>query len=135
MNVDITRSTGDAVSRRLIPDTTFEGVQLLRYLRQSPLCWRATIDGQSACIWGLIPPCLLSEKAYLWLWHNEVAEQHTFLLVRYSQRMVEEILKEFSTIVGHCETSNHRAQRWLKWLGAEFSFPEGKLIPFTIRRK
>ncbi len=131
MNVDIVRATEQNLAQLLSKPEA----HLRRFFRQSPICWIGQVDGEGICVWGLIPPCLLSEKAYLWLWTSELAEQHTFLLVRYSQRMVEEMLKEFPIIVGHCEMKNHRAQRWLKWLGAEFDFPQGKLIPFIIRRK
>lgn len=135
MKVNITRSTGDAISRKIQLDLSFDGVQLLRFLRQSRLCWMGEANGIGVCIWGLIPPTLLAEQAYLWLWTCELAEPHQFFLVRYSRSMIKEMLEEYPILVGHCAVDDPRAQRWLKWLGAEFDFPSGKLISFTIRRK
>src|SRR5437879_6377789 len=97
--------------------------------------WLGSVDGDIACIWGLIPPTLLSTQAYLWLYTTVLVKDHTFLFVRYSQRAVEEMLKEYPVIVGHCIVGNDQAVRWLKWLGAEFDVPDGKKIPFTILRK
>lgn len=134
--LDIVRSTGPCIAQMIQPEMDMvEAVQLFRCLNISTICWSAQVDGQGACIWGLIPPTLLSDQAYLWLYTTDLAEEHQFLLVRHSQRMIEEMLKEFPILVGHCHSEDPRAQRWLKWLGAEFDFPQGKLIPFAIRRK
>lgn len=108
---------------------------LCRFLGISQYAWEGKVDGKQACLWGLISPTLLSDQAYLWLHTTEIAEQHQFLLVRYSAKMIERMLQDFSSINGHCAVEDPCAQRWLKWLGAEFGFPNGKLIPFTIRRK
>lgn len=108
---------------------------LQRFLQLSSYAWEGRVDGKRACLWGLITPTLLSDQAYLWLDTEEIAEQHQFLLVRYSARMIERMLQDFCVLQGHCLANNLRAQRWLKWLGAEFEFPNGELIPFTIRRK
>lgn len=135
MTVRIQRGVGADLADLVLPELNAQGVFLLRFLHCSTISWLADVDGRGACLWGLIPPTLLSDQAYLWLWTNELAEQHSFLLVRYSQRMIEEMLKEFPILVGHCHSEDPRAQRWLKWLGAEFDFPQGKLIPFAIRRK
>lgn len=108
---------------------------LQRFLGISQYAWEGKVNGEQACLWGLIPPTLLSDQAYLWLHTTAVAEQHQFLLVRYSQRMIQRMLEEFPLIFGHCALADTSAQRWLRWLGAEFDFPQGKLAPFTIRRK
>ena len=97
--------------------------------------WEGRVDGKVACVWGLILPTLLSEQVYLWLYSNELVDQHQFIFVRNSQRLVEEILKRYELIVGHCLIENDRGRRWLKWLGASFGEPDGKKLPFTIRRK
>lgn len=106
---------------------------MLRALRRSANIWIGRVDGAVACIWGLIPPCLISNQAYLWLYTTELVESHTFVFVRASQRMVEEMLKEYPTLVGHVHVDNPRAAKWLRWLGASFQEPDGKRIPFQIR--
>lgn len=97
--------------------------------------WVGTIDGELACILGLIPPTILSDCAYLWMFHTEAVKGHEFIFVRYSQRMVEHFLKSYSTIVGHTTVTETRSIRWLKWLGAEYGPQEGDLVPFVIKAR
>lgn len=104
-------------------------------LKLTKYLWGGSVDGEIACIWGLIPPSLLSYQAYLWLYTNELVKEHTFVFVRYSQLAVAEMLKEFTTIVGHCIVGQEQSIRWLKWLGAEFGAIDGKKIPFIIKAK
>lgn len=93
------------------------------------------VDDKPACVWGLIPRTILSNQAYLWLLTTEIAAEHKFLLVRYSQLFVEQALQSYATLYGHVEAGNFRAKRWLRWLGAEFGESDGKKIDFTIRKK
>ena len=108
------------------------GPELSHCFAMSESVWEARIDGELACIWGLIPPTLMSTQAYLWLHTTEVAEEHTFLLVRYSQLWIRHMLETFPTIVGHVARDAERSQRWLRWLGAKLGKPDDKLIPFKI---
>ncbi len=131
-----------------------DGINIREVLRQSPVadvpgaektldeCMRRSVaikcgmvDGEVACMWGLIPPTLLSDQAYLWLLTTHVVDEHKFLFVRYSQRYVEKMLRVYPKIVGDVMIGNDRAVRWLKWLGAEFGEPQGQRIPFVIRKK
>jgi hypothetical protein len=93
------------------------------------------LDSRLACMWGLIPPSLLSQTAYLWLLTTDIVAEHKFLFVRHSQRYVEEALKIYPTIVGDVIIGNAPARRWLKWLGAEFGQPDKGRVKFVIRRK
>jgi len=104
-------------------------------LRATGTAYCGKIDGEVACIWGLVPPTIMSSQAYIWLYTTEVADEHTFILVRYSQHMIQRMLEEFEALTGHCKAGDDRAIRWMKWLGAEFEKPQGKLVPFVIRRK
>ena len=85
--------------------------------------------------WGLIPPSVLSEQAYLWLLTTDLIEEHKFLFTRYSQRVVEMMLRVYPTIVGHIDQKEARAVQWLKWLGAEIIAREDGQLHFSIRRK
>jgi hypothetical protein len=91
------------------------------------------VDGEFVCCWGLIPPSFLSTQAYLWMWGPEPI-RHQFVFIRQSQIQVQRMLKRYDTIVGECLPQNRSAQRWLKWLGAEFQHPRNGLLPFVIRR-
>jgi hypothetical protein len=94
--------------------------------------WAGLINGELAAMWGLMPPTVLSNQAYLWLYTTEAMEGHEFILVRHSQMVVKEMLKEYPSICGHAVVSNHKAVRWLKWLGAKFEHPIGGGLPFRI---
>lgn len=102
--------------------------------RSIEVCY-GLVDNEVACVWGLITPTHLSTSAYIWLLTTDIAAEHKFLLVRHSQRYVEEALKKFPSIIGDCIVGDYRAVRWLKWLGAEFMEPVDGRVPFTIRKK
>lgn len=93
------------------------------------------VDGEVAAMWGLVPQSILSNQAYLWLLTTDLAEQHKFLLVRYSQLFVKQALKHYEKIVGHCRAGDFAAKRWVRWLGGEFKVGDGKKVPFVIKRK
>jgi len=95
--------------------------------------WVGFVDDNLVCIWGLIPPTLLSNQAYLWMYNTEAIKGNEFVFVRQSQIAVKEMLKKYPTICGHVFVSNTRGIRWLKWLGAEFDTPMDKIMSFTIR--
>jgi len=97
--------------------------------------WTGWVDNDLVAVWGLIPPSLLSNQAYLWMYSTERVQEHTFLFVRNSQRMIERMLERYETINGHCQLGATLSMRWVRWLGGVFSEPDGAYIPFTIRRK
>lgn len=97
--------------------------------------WTGFIDGKVACVWGVIPPTLLSDRVYLWLFTTDLIKDHQFIFVRHSQIVIKEILKDFDLIYGHCVVDAEHSIRWLKWLGAKFDKPEGKLVPFVIGKQ
>lgn len=94
--------------------------------------WIGFVSGRPVCAWGLVPPTMLSDRAYLWLYASPLVDEYKFLFVRYSQRVVEDLRKHFPVIHGVCEITNPRAIRWLRWLGANFSDPTDGHVPFTI---
>lgn len=92
------------------------------------------VDEKFVCCWGLIPPSFLSNQAYLWMWAPNPMP-HQFVFIRQSQLQIEKMLERYSEIIGDCLIENRSAQRWLKWLGAEFGQPKGNALPFVIRRE
>lgn len=93
------------------------------------------VDGVIACVWGLIPPTILSDRAWLWLLTTDIIAEHKFLFIRHSQRYIEIALTQYPNIIGDVLIDNIPAKRWLRWLGAEFAEPTGGRIPFTIKAK
>lgn len=113
-----------------------DGLPTLRkLLAESAVVYVGKYEGEIACVYGLVPPTLLSESVYLWLLTTELVAQHPFLFVRHSQRVVEQILKKHPMIIGTTSHSNKSAISWLKWLGAEYSEGRNGMLNFVIRRK
>lgn len=95
--------------------------------------WIGLYDGKLVCVWGLIPPTILSDSAHLWLYVTDEIEHCKFLFIRHSQIHVQEMLKEYPSIVGCCEVQNKKAIKWVEWLGAKFGKPVEGMVPFLIR--
>lgn len=116
--------------------TDEESNALEQYLAFSVKLCIGSVDGDMCCAWGLIPPSLLSNTAYLWLFSTDAVEDHKFLFIRHSQIEVKKMLEEWPVITGYCQASNQRSKRWLTWLGASFG-ESGRqdFLPFTIRSK
>jgi hypothetical protein len=49
--------------------------------------------------------------------------------------MVEKLLESYERIVGVTDIGETQSIRWLKLLGAKYGEPDGKVLPFEIRRK
>lgn len=103
-------------------------------LLMSVTIWGCFVDDKPICIYGVIPPTLMSRQAYLWLYTTDYLKEHQFVLVRHSQMVIQEILKEYPSICGHAIMGADKSIRWLKWLGAKFGPPQGTAIPFRITR-
>jgi hypothetical protein len=104
-------------------------------INMATMIWAGFIDDKLACIWGVIPPTLMSSQAYLWLYTTDTIKEHQFVLVRHSQLVIQELLKEYSSLCGHALLGSEKSIRWLKWLGAKFGHPQGDGVPFRISRR
>lgn len=138
MSIGITRLSGQEAYELIYPEhlamlTELNQETMQRSMTNSSHVWIGTDETNVLAFWGLIPPTLLSDRAYLWLMTTEHMHQHQFAFIRWSQRAVEEMVREYPLIVGHCDTTKPRSIRWLRWLKAEFGNPQGQLIPFEIK--
>ena len=122
-----------ALTRDMVHDDSDEKTMEFCLL-MSTIMWAGFIRGKLACIWGVIPPSLMSDQAYLWLNTTEVLKGHEFIFVRHSQRVFEELLEEYPSVVGHVIIGADKAYRWLRWLGAEFGPAQGMVVPYRITR-
>lgn len=119
----------------LVGPVAYTQDQINRHLTSTTHIEAGFIDGELVAVWGIIPPTMLSDQAYIWVYTTEHMTGHEFVLVRHSQRVVEKFLEQFSTIVGVTDRYARRSRRWLEWLGAVYGEAEGELVPFVIRRK
>lgn len=125
----------DVVGRSPISNIAEAERTLIGFICSSDATWVGRVDDKVACVWGLMQPSLLSDRAYLWLLTTDIVDEHPFLLVRHSQRWIEDMLRTYSCISGDVHIEDQRALRWIKWLGAVFGEPEGMKIPFQIRAR
>lgn len=124
------------ISSTIVPKLTpKEAAIFSRFVSMTTVLWAGLYRGQVKAVWGLIPPVMALDSAYLWLHVVEHIDDCEFLFVRHSQKAVDEALKRYPEIVGHCLGADMKAQRWLKRLGAEFKKPQGGAVQFTIRAK
>lgn len=127
----------DAVLRRV------EREEAMEYLGELPnqelisatsSFWLGLLDGQMICVAGVVAQ-LLSDRAYLWMHHNDdLVYDHRLLFMRRSKRWIKDMLQSFPVIEGHTFADNESSKQWLCWLGAEFTQPAGPFIGFEIRR-
>jgi hypothetical protein len=84
----------------------------------------------------VIPPTILSDRAYLWLYTDEEkVSEHQFVFIRRSQIAVKRLLDEYKVLYGTTDATSKKTIRWLKWLGAEFIPSGDRTLEFVIRRK
>ena len=100
----------------------------------SSTTWLGFRDERLVCVWGIMPPSILSTEVYLWLHTTEAIKTTQFLFIRRSQVFVQELLREYSAIVGHVKVDAPHSKKWLKWLGAKFGNTRNGLTSFRIER-
>lgn len=105
---------------------------MARSLRNSPDAWVAYDDDRVLAFAGVIPPTLLSDTAYFWLYTTIHFKSRRITCTRISRRLVTAALACYPILVGHC---TEQSRRWLLWLGASLREPIGPLIPFEIRAR
>ena len=106
---------------------------LKEWIRHSPLVWEGRINGEVACVFGLIPKSIFDDEAYIWLLTTTVAQQHPFVFLRHSQIMMRRLFKLYNVIYGHVLPSNKNGVKWLKWLGMKVRGQRSGMIEFEIR--
>jgi hypothetical protein len=92
-------------------------------------------DDQMIGITGVAPDTLLARDAFLWLYTNPFNSRISIAAIKATKQVVSNFLLRYDRLVGYCETSNMKSQRWVSWLGAEFGRADGPLIPFRIEAK
>jgi hypothetical protein len=109
---------------------------MAKFIAGSTCTFVGYADDMVACVYGLITPTLLSDRAHMWLLTTDVVSDHKFVFIRHSQVVIEAILEKYSQVVGETSVKDEKALRWMKWLGAEFTYPSGvELVPFRITRE
>lgn len=105
---------------------------LKRWLKSTTMMWAGRINGRLVCVFGVVPPTVIADTAYLWLWETDQVKGNEFIFVRKSQIVIRELLQRWPRLVGMCKCDAERSQRWLRWLGARLGEPRDGFVPFVI---
>ena len=110
---------------------------MVRAINNSTWVWIGDVNGEIFGFWGLIPPTLFSDRAYLWFYSTDYLNRCLFAFVRRSRQVTAELLEHYPILVGHGRADDAKSLRWLAWCGAEFfdSVVGGTAVPFEIRRR
>lgn len=128
-------SIDDVIRRSPVKDNPRAKQVLTQCLARSEMSWVGQIKGDVVCVWGLCPPTLMSERAYIWLLTTDDLADHKFLFIRHSQLLLEKMLAQYPVIVGEVMAENLPARKWIGLLGATFGPPdENGVISFEIRK-
>lgn len=93
------------------------------------------IDGEVACVWGVRTSSLLNNSGYIWLLTTKLVEDHPFVFVRHSQRVLKELSLNFSTLCGYVLTDFSVSIKWLTWLGFKFYSTEDPSVKYFEKKR
>lgn len=89
-------------------------------------------DGIVAVLWGLRSAQLLDNSAYVWMLGTSLIEDHPIHFLRYSKAAINIMRERYRILYGEIEMDYKASQRWLRWLGAEVT-PHERRLMFVLR--
>ena len=97
---------------------------LLYELERSTVAWSWVVDGEVACMFGIVAPNLLDSVAYPWFLTTPLVEKHARPFARACRDLLPELLGMHPKLVGMVDARHKLSVRWLQWLGATLDEPE-----------
>jgi hypothetical protein len=80
-------------------------------------------DGKVLCIFGVGQFHALDFVGYPWMLGSVELPKHATAFLRGSHGWFREITKMYSYLENYVDVRNHRAIRWLKWMGFQVDAP------------
>lgn len=106
-------------------------------LRRGMACsshvWTGTVDGEPACMFGVVPVSMMSSVGVPWMLGTPLVEEHATAFLRRNKRYVKQMTAAYNYLVNYVDDRNVKAIEWLKWLGFTMSEPQQfgyKRMPF-----
>ena len=90
---------------------------------RSALCWAVRVDGELACILGVVPLMLLGDTGVVWLLGTDVISRNARALMRLSPPYIEMMLLAYPHLANHVHAANRQAVRWLTRMGFTLHAP------------
>lgn len=97
---------------------------LLHELARSLSAWSWIVDGEVACMFGIVAPDLMGRTAYPWFLTTYLVERHARQFARACKTLLPELLAAHPHLVGMVDDRYTLSVRWLEWLGAKLGEPE-----------
>lgn len=94
-----------------------ELVAVRRGIEMSVLAWTFTIGGELACICGVVPVSLMSDRGVPWLLGTTVMDRHPGALTRAAPPYIARMLAAFPHLMNGVDARNASAIRWLRRAG------------------
>jgi hypothetical protein len=91
---------------------------LIREVERSSVAWSWIVDGEVACMFGIISPDMLG-AAYPWFLTTPLVEKHSRQFARACKTLLPELLSAHPRLSGHVDARHALSVRWLRWLGAD----------------
>lgn len=79
--------------------------------------YAARVDGELACLFGVVATNLLRAEGSPWLLGTKVMDRNPVAFMRLAPFFVEEMLGTFSYLHNYVDARNIRAVKWLKHAG------------------
>lgn len=96
---------------------------VLASLRASSVAMTGLVNGELACVFGVVPVSLLGGVGCPWLLGTPVLDRHARVLVRLAPKYIWLMRSRFPHLVNHVHTEHTESVRWLRRLGFRFSEP------------
>jgi len=121
-----------AEMRELMSGAGFDPEEgLLFELERSASAWSWIIDGEVACMFGIISPNMLDAQSYPWFLTTYLVETHARQFARACKTLLPELLERHPRLVGMVDARYGLSILWLEWLGAKIDEPE----PWGVARE
>ena len=107
-------------------------------VRTSALCWTATVDGEVAAIFGVVPVSLLGDDGVVWMLGTPLVARNARSLMRIFRPYLGLMLKAYPHLLNYVHARNRTALGWLRrtgfTLGAPVAAATGEMFyPFEMR--
>jgi len=93
-------------------------VALLYELDRSSVAWSWIVDGEVACMFGVVAPDWLASESYPWFLTTSLVEKHSRQFARTCKELLPELLLAHPKLCGMVDSRHNLSVRWLQWLGA-----------------
>lgn len=96
---------------------------LRRDLEASISAWSWLVDGEPACMFGLVPSRTALGSAFPWFLSTDVVEKHAGYFARGCRTGLAEMLERHPRLFGMVDARYALSIRWLLWMGARVGEP------------